>query len=340
MDTSRLREYFSSLPPVEQNSLLLDLETIKDNSDYPILEQREYKLNNKQGCCPHCGNAKYVKAGKYSGTQRYKCKKCNKSFSPYTNTWLAQIHHKEKIPGYLRLMRQGLSLEKIKKKLGINKKTAFDWRQKINISLRDTDQEMLKGISESDETFFLHSQKGSPKLDRKARNRGKAIKKRGIGGDQVAVIVSADRDSSLTLTATGFGRITKKEIEKAIGDKVSEQTILCSDAHVSYKGFSMDKHLEHHALQSNIKEFVKNNLYHIQHVNSLHSRLKKWINCKLNGVATKYLQNYLDWFRFSEKFKTTDYMHEIMEQSMQNTNAREQYLYALKRVYSDKYAPF
>lgn len=33
-------------------------------------------------------------------------------------------------------------------------------------------------------------------------------------------------------------------------------------------------------------------LYHIQNVNSYHSKLKRWIQ-RFNGVATKYLYNYL-----------------------------------------------
>jgi hypothetical protein len=41
-------------------------------------------------------------------------------------------------------------------------------------------------------------------------------------------------------------------------------------------------------------------IYHIQNVNAYHSRLKKWI-AKFNGVATKYLANYLGWHRLRER---------------------------------------
>lgn len=51
-------------------------------------------------------------------------------------------------------MREGLSLEKTKNKLQINKKTAFDWRHKIATSLRSEDKSKFEGITESDETFF------------------------------------------------------------------------------------------------------------------------------------------------------------------------------------------
>lgn len=40
-----------------------------------------------------------------------------------------------------------------------------------------------------------------------------------------------------------------------------------------------------------------------EHVNSFHSRLKNWMT-RFNGVATKYLSDYLAWFRWLEYFKT------------------------------------
>ena len=47
----------------------------------------------------------------------------------------------------------------------------------------------------------------------------------------------------------------------------------------------------------------KEGIYHIQHVNSFHSRLKTWM-VRFEGVATKYLSSYLNWFRWLELFKT------------------------------------
>lgn len=38
-------------------------------------------------------------------------------------------------------------------------------------------------------------------------------------------------------------------------------------------------------------------VFHIQNVNSYHSHLHVWMK-RFNGVATKYLDNYLSWFRF------------------------------------------
>jgi len=45
----------------------------------------------------------------------------------------------------------------------------------------------------------------------------------------------------------------------------------------------------------------KEGLYHIQHINALHSNLKKWMN-RFNGVATKYTSNYIKWFKWLQVF--------------------------------------
>jgi len=44
--------------------------------------------------------------------------------------------------------------------------------------------------------------------------------------------------------------------------------------------------------------------WHIQNVNAYHSRLKTWVR-KFNGVATRYLENYLAWFRILDKKSPT-----------------------------------
>jgi hypothetical protein len=57
--------------------------------------------------------------------------------------------------------------------------------------------------------------------------------------------------------------------------------------------------------KSDGKQRVKD-VYHIQNVNNYHSRLKRWID-RFNGVATKYLQHYLAWFRYldSKEYENT-----------------------------------
>ena len=130
----------------------------------------------------------------------------------------------------------------------------------------------------------------------------------------------------MDLTVATKGRLKKKDIEMAIGERCTKQTILCSDSHVSYKGFAIDKELEHHPLRSDLKQRVKNGVYHIQHVNATHMRIKKWIDESFWGVSTKYLQQYLNWFRIKESLKLSkNKVKEFAQKSILDTDAYERY---------------
>ena len=209
MNLEEIKNSLGSLSPVEIAELQGILEGLSnpDNVLPKSQESRRHLLDNKLGCCAHCGHTKYVKFGVDKGSQRYKCKSCKRSFTEYTGTWMAGLHKKDKIDQYLALMHQEKSLDKIKEALSINKKTAFDWRHKILSALQDTDNEGFTGITESDETFFLISEKGRAVSTRAPRKRGGSSKKRGVSNDQVAVIVTQDRKQTLDLKVATMGRL-------------------------------------------------------------------------------------------------------------------------------------
>ena len=292
------------------------------------LHDRSKALINKTEKCPHCGGVHYYRYGKFKDSQRFKCKDCGKTFCEYTGTWLQGIHKKELVEDYLVLMVEQTSLDKTSKKLKINKKTALDWRHKILSSFEQNTGDEFEGVVESDETFFEHSEKGNKHLTRPARKRGTQGKSRGIGQNKAAVIVSTDRKNSLKMTLSTMGRITKSDIVESFQAPLNRKTILCSDGHVCYKGYSKDHNLKHIVLRADLKQFVKQGVYHIQHVNELHNRLKKWIDGVFWGVSTKYLQNYLNWFYLREKLKYERItVEKMVSLSLQNLHAIKQYKY-------------
>lgn len=334
MNKSQIKEALLSLSVEERKSLLAEIEKETEKHSPALCKRREY-LNNKIVSCPYCASKKYRKHGIDKDSQRYYCNDCKRTFTEYTGTWLAGIHKKDIIGEYLKLMEQELSLDKIKVILGINKKTAFDWRHKILSGLEDTDRNNFKGITESDDTFFLESSKGIKLHGRKPRKRGGSAKKRGISNEQVAVIVTADRDTELDLSVVRFGRIKKNDIEKAIGPRISKETILCSDSHVSYKGFAIDNEIEHHTIRADLKQYVKEKIYHVQHVNAIDSRLKNWIEYQFCGVSTKYLQKYLNWFKAKERLKKSkEFLKDFTDKSLEDIKAKNRYM-MIEKSYKD-----
>lgn len=330
MTKEEIKTALLSLSEEERAALLTEIESSPELHK-GLLGKRREQFDNKIGSCPHCGSKKYRKHGVDKGSQRYYCNGCKRTFTEYTGTWISGLHKKELVIPYLKHVEKEDSLDKIKEGLKINKKTALDWRHKVLTALKLTDQGDFTGITESDETFFLISEKGKQQNERPPRKRGGTATKKGISDEQVAVLVTADRKSELDMTLATLGRIKKIDIDSAIGERVSGETILCSDSHVSYKGFAIDKELEHHALRANLKEYARGR-YHIQHVNSIDNKLKKWIENQFWGVSTKYLQKYLNWFKTKERLKKSkDFFKELTERTLIDTSTRVRYFETNKK---------
>ncbi|EKP97575.1 transposase [Bacillus cereus] len=276
----------------------------------PVFKEVSERKHKEGYTCTHCHSTKVVRFGKYSvkmdmrliERQRYRCKDCGKTFTDVTNTPLHRTHLPHKWLGFIQCMIEGYSLRKASELIEVHYVTLFYWRHKLLSAMKQMDFEKFEGIVEMDETYFLYSEKGKRNLKgRKPRKRGGSSKKRGISKDQVCVLVARDRQKMTYSKIIGQGRIVKTRLDDAIGSKLSSTNVLCTDAWRAFKTYATDKGLEHYRFKSDGYQRVKG-VYHIQNVNSYHSRLKGWID-RFNGVATKYLDHYLSWFRFLDSIR-------------------------------------
>lgn len=298
MDIKELQNRISSLPDAEKELVYNQLIKLVDNIDYDL---NDMELENRQSLvlsCPHCQSKSIKKNGVVKGVQRFVCKECRKNFRSNTGSATSHLKKRDKFKAYIPHFIAGFSIRKCAKLTGVCIQTSFDWRHKILSAFNHQQEEVvLSGICESDDIFFTHSNKGSRALDRKARTRGKGIfepKSRGISSEKVAVIVSSDRKGNKYLRVAKRGRISVKDIRTVLAGKLEKGTVLCTDAHRSYTAYAKSENIEHHTIKASAKEYKRGN-YHVQHVNNIASDLKKWIG-KFNGVSTKYLQNYLNWY--------------------------------------------
>ncbi|PLR89334.1 IS1595 family transposase [Bacillus sp. T33-2] len=262
-----------------------------------INEMREARF--KEGFeCPHCSSEHVVRFGKYKGRQRYRCKCCSKTFTDTTNTILYRTRKGDEWITFVDCMFKSYSLRKSAEIVGVTWVTLFYWRHKLLSALKQIDIDHFEGIVEVDETYFLYSQKGQRGItERKPRKRGGKSKHRGISREQVCVLVARDRTKATVSKVSCMGRIVKSKVNEIIGSKLSSENVLVTDAWRAYKTYAKEKSLEHYRIKSDDGKHVIKGLYHIQNVNSLHSRMKKWID-RFKGVATKYLDNYLAWSLF------------------------------------------
>lgn len=249
--------------------------------------------------CPHCSGTRVLRHGKLNGRQRYWCQECRRTFNDFTNTPMQRTKLPEKWLQFLECMHKGLSLRKAAEEIGgVTHVTLFYWRHKVLNALKNLDADSFDGITEMDETYFLYSEKGRRDIrDRKPRRRGGTARKRGISNEQVGVLVVCDRQKQVSLRVAGSGRISADTLDTMVADKLGGNLVLCSDADSAIRAFASQHSLEHVELNARQKRRVKHGIYHIQNVNAWHRQLKAWLD-RFNGVATKYLDNYLAWFRF------------------------------------------
>jgi transposase-like protein/IS1 family transposase len=298
------------MTPAEFGKLLKQLDHLTDKQHHQlqerlseeepvkrIIRELEQRLVEHPEC-PHCHSRVIKRYGKKGDMQRYRCKNCLKTFTATTNTPLARLRMKEKWGAYLEGMLESKALRKAAHDSEINLKTAFRWRHRFLQLPAQLKAKLLEGIVESDETYFAYSEKGNKRLTRQPRKRGKKTGKRGRSKeDWVPVLTVRDRGTHT------FEAILESTSQQAISEqlvgKIEQDSVFCSDGYKSYIQFTQDNGLVHKRLNLSAGVRVIDKVFHVQNVNAYHSRLKQWIN-RFHGVATKYLDHYLGWFRLMD----------------------------------------
>ena len=184
----------------------------------------------------------------------------------------------------------------------INLKTAFFWRHKILEVMKHFDNhDKLDGIVEADETFFEKSQKGSRNIKgRKPRKRGYSCYSY-TQKKKVCVLTAVDRNKHSFNKPVCYRHIGKEQTMILQHGRIKENSILITDGEHSYKRL---KDVRLKQLQFGKLQMQDNKIIHMNTINSFHSGLKKFM-IRSNGVATKYLDNYVNYFReFRDKIDT------------------------------------
>lgn len=304
--TEEIKKLFAQLSTTMQSELLDDL-LQEHELQGKILQDAADEISDKRKKkpCPHCRSIKVYKRGKQNGVQMYQCIECKKWYSETTGTTLYNIKLKSKWQSYLRCMEQGMPIKKIAKELNISIQTSFDWRHKILSSLEQFVPERLSDEVECDELELPLSNKGSKRLNREPRKRGGDFQRNTEDGEVtvVQILTAVERKGNKYLKAVESKRLSKKEITKALGGRLSKDAILITDKHSSYKAFAKENpSIKHKRLLAKKRVDKNDKTIHLQKVNNVHSQLRKFLR-PFNGVSSKYLQNYLNWFAYADEIK-------------------------------------
>jgi transposase-like protein len=244
-------------------------------------------------CCPHCGGSRCYRHGHVRGLQRYRCRACGRTFNALTGTPLARLRHRASWLDYLDRMLDSRSVRAAADAVGVHRNTSFRWRHRFLELVRHDRPDCLVGIAEADELFLLESEKGSRQLDRPARKRGGVAGRRGISREHVCVLVARDRSGQTHDFVTGRGAVTKQQLHRHLLPVLDPQVLLVTDAHAAYRGFAREAGISHEFVKLSAGERVRGAV-HVQNVNAYHRRFRAWL-ARFNGVASRYLPNYLGW---------------------------------------------
>jgi transposase-like protein len=224
-DFRKLSSALKELTPHQRQILTDRLQpAAQASAPYQLVETRVAE----KPVCPHCGHEQVSRWGFANGLQRYRCNACRVTFNALTDTPLAGLRHKAKWIDYAKQLVEGTSIRKSAAAVGIQPNTAFRWRHRF-LSLPNGQQAIsLAGIAETDETYFLESQKGKRQgLSRAPRKRGGKAGKRGLSEEQIPVLICRDRTGNTADFV--LEKADKEHIGAVLKPLLAADVILCSD---------------------------------------------------------------------------------------------------------------
>ena len=245
--------------------------------------------------CPRCGAAHIRRYGVEHGLQRYRCVGCGRTFNALTGTPLARLRKKECWASFASSLQQSHSVREAARQAGVAKNTSFRWRHRFLRLDRDAQKQTLTGIVEVDESFVLESRKGERGLPREARKRGGKAKKPGLSEEQTPVLIARDRHGD-QLNAVLPNRTAEAVGAALDGVLAKDDVLLCVDGDTAMIAYAKKHGIEFETIIASKGEHVHEKVLHLQNVNAAVSRFKNWLT-RFNGVASKYLPNYLAWRR-------------------------------------------
>lgn len=257
--------------------------------------------------CPRCGSAAVVKKGRSkSGGQRYLCRGCGRTFSGSTDRILGTSKlPRETWMEYAECFVLMLPLRECAARCKVCLKTAWTMRIRLIECLRAYSPEFhvgRGGACELDETYFPESfkgnhSKGSFKMPRKARHRGKEVRKRGLSREQVCVMTGISDTGSTFLEVSGRGVVSRKRAMEALRDRIGAGAVVATDKARAYADVLRDLKVAAHEAYGS-KDRSRGT---INRINTVHSLLDSFM-ARFKGVSTKRLGAYLDWFRWCRTF--------------------------------------
>ena len=239
--------------------------------------------------CFHCKSKEFIRWGYQSDLQRYKCKKCNKTFNSLSGSPLANLKRKGHWLDYSKCLLLGKTIRKSASICEISKSTSFRWRHRFLKASKLMDPNHFNGIVEFYDKKEKLSFKGAKKIPLKYVNKR----------PEITILYSKDRSNNSKSII--LSNLTELNISQRLSSLLTKDLLFCSDNQKIYHNFSKITKLRHGVINLKKKEYVKKEVVHLKNILKYFEDYDLWRK-RFHGVATKYLINYLSWFRTLDEF--------------------------------------
>lgn len=277
-------------------SLLMQYQCMPFNEKEEFLSALESCLSgrncftpdSKIEVCPHCKSYSVRKNGFYKEKQKYKCKECNREFRATTNTCVYYSKRPERVKMYLLCLFEGLSVAKTAVKLKVREHIVFQWRHKILGALGTVNSDVISRDANLIISEFKYSTKGLEK---------RRVKKELTFSENMLVYGAffLNEEGDVAINVTGLKKMRPLTLRFVLAPKLNASTVV--------------KYIPENAVTRALKGALCRKEKVEAFPNSAFigecgpDALKLWMT-RFRGVASKYLQNYLNWFLFHRCYES------------------------------------
>lgn len=240
--------------------------------------------------CPHCGHCRVWRHGHFrlkgGGQQeRYRCTGCGRTFNRLTGTPLAYLKKRDRWPALLACMAASLPVRQTASWLQVHPETAFAWRHRLLGALPPRPSLPLTGEVHTEVCYFRYSEKGQrrpvpPPAAPFQRHRS-------IHQKMVAVLLARAQPAESVALVLGRGRPTPQLLADTLKPMVGPGAVVHSGSLAPFGAACQAIGVPFHGGPGALAG---------RWATLMLGKLHDWIR-RFRGVATRYLPNYLVWFR-------------------------------------------
>jgi len=287
-------------PRTRSRTVATNPERSPDRADCGIVLCRIREARFADGVvCPRCNSTRTARYGWFSKRQRYRCNTCRRTFSDLTGSPAAYCKKLHKWVENAQCMLNSSTVRKTAKTIGVSPSTAFRWRHKNLDGLREHYNKPISGWLEFVEMRMPYSEKGQRKPTGTPQLQGRST---GHTRDSIArtvtVVTAADRRGAVESRTILSAAPTLLSLLSAFGASTGRATAILARPGSLSPYARLAKLVRAAYLQAGLRN--NSPLVHLDHAIDHLRDFYTW-HLRFHGVATKYLENYLAWYRMLDE---------------------------------------